>query len=350
MTEARVAGAKPSLHRFSKKGESILWCACGRSARQPYCDGSHKATGFSPLRLTAARDDEEVLLCVCKRTKNPPYCDGSHNALGVYGADDGGFDWAGASLVMHADGDNGRASLDGDCYVLTPDMTRCETIGGWRVLSTISRRDGADKLSQFLIESEARETEPLSFGEAEVVLFVIRGEGSIVIGHTSFDARSRVAFSIRPGEAFAARNAGSEPVRLIATVCPPEPPRIAAPMTFDKRFPLRACAADQSKLEAMGDRFYQVLTKADAGADQITQFIGSIPKSRAAPHRHLYEETLYILAGEGVMWTQSRKAIVRAGDVVYLPPKQLHSLECTSPEDIILTGSFYPAGSPAINY
>ena len=34
-------------------GKSYFWCACGRSKKQPFCDGSHKDTGFTPLRYDA---------------------------------------------------------------------------------------------------------------------------------------------------------------------------------------------------------------------------------------------------------------------------------------------------------
>ena len=63
-----------------KKGETYYWCSCGRSAKQPFCDGSHKGTSFTPLAFTAEKD-ETVYLCACKHTKNPPFCDGTHNSL-----------------------------------------------------------------------------------------------------------------------------------------------------------------------------------------------------------------------------------------------------------------------------
>ena len=63
-----------------KKGETYYWCACGRSASQPFCDGSHKGTSFTPLAFTAEKD-ESVYLCACKHTKNPPFCDGTHKTL-----------------------------------------------------------------------------------------------------------------------------------------------------------------------------------------------------------------------------------------------------------------------------
>ena len=61
-------------------GETIWWCACGRSAMQPYCDGSHYGTGLEPLEWTAPKA-KTYYLCCCKQTKKPPICDGSHNAL-----------------------------------------------------------------------------------------------------------------------------------------------------------------------------------------------------------------------------------------------------------------------------
>ena len=60
-----------------KEGKTYAWCACGRSANQPFCDGSHSQSGMEPRTFTAERD-EWVWLCGCKRTGHPPYCDGSH--------------------------------------------------------------------------------------------------------------------------------------------------------------------------------------------------------------------------------------------------------------------------------
>ncbi|MFQ5660878.1 MAG: CDGSH iron-sulfur domain-containing protein [Gammaproteobacteria bacterium] len=58
-------------------GQEYYWCACGRSSGQPYCDGSHKETSFTPMSFTPS-ESGEAHLCMCKQTKNPPYCDGSH--------------------------------------------------------------------------------------------------------------------------------------------------------------------------------------------------------------------------------------------------------------------------------
>lgn len=61
-------------------GRKYAWCACGRSASQPLCDGSHKGTGLNPLLFTA-ETSETVYLCGCKHTRQPPMCDGSHETL-----------------------------------------------------------------------------------------------------------------------------------------------------------------------------------------------------------------------------------------------------------------------------
>ena len=61
-------------------GKTYYWCACGKSAKQPLCDGSHKGSEFAPKPYTADKD-ATAYFCGCKMTKNAPMCDGSHKAL-----------------------------------------------------------------------------------------------------------------------------------------------------------------------------------------------------------------------------------------------------------------------------
>jgi CDGSH-type Zn-finger protein len=56
------------------------WCACGLSAKQPLCDGSHKGTGLSPT-VFEVDTSRKVALCGCKQTAGKPFCDGSHSKL-----------------------------------------------------------------------------------------------------------------------------------------------------------------------------------------------------------------------------------------------------------------------------
>jgi CDGSH-type Zn-finger protein len=63
-----------------EEGKTYFWCSCGRSDKQPFCDGSHKETAFSPVKY-GATSAARVNFCGCKQTKTPPFCDGSHSAL-----------------------------------------------------------------------------------------------------------------------------------------------------------------------------------------------------------------------------------------------------------------------------
>ena len=55
----------------AEAGKTYFWCACGLSDSQPFCDGSHKDTGFSPLRYDADKAGK-VFFCGCKATGNQP--------------------------------------------------------------------------------------------------------------------------------------------------------------------------------------------------------------------------------------------------------------------------------------
>ncbi len=63
-----------------EEGKSYFWCSCGKSAKQPFCDGSHQDTEFLPAKFDAT-ESKTVYFCGCKKTGGVPMCDGSHNAL-----------------------------------------------------------------------------------------------------------------------------------------------------------------------------------------------------------------------------------------------------------------------------
>jgi CDGSH-type Zn-finger protein len=63
-----------------RAGRKYFWCACGRSAKQPFCDGSHAGSDFEPV-LFEATANEEIWFCGCKATSSRPLCDGTHNKL-----------------------------------------------------------------------------------------------------------------------------------------------------------------------------------------------------------------------------------------------------------------------------
>jgi CDGSH-type Zn-finger protein len=84
MNEAVIAARAP-IAVDVEAGKTYYWCACGKSAKQPFCDGSHKGGAFSPLAYTPAQTGK-VWLCACKQTHKAPLCDGTHKTLGASGS------------------------------------------------------------------------------------------------------------------------------------------------------------------------------------------------------------------------------------------------------------------------
>jgi CDGSH-type Zn-finger protein len=78
MSEPKIFDKKPTVMELEPG--TYYWCSCGYSAKQPFCDGSHQGTEFTPVAFELT-EKKSVALCLCKYTKNIPYCDGSHTRL-----------------------------------------------------------------------------------------------------------------------------------------------------------------------------------------------------------------------------------------------------------------------------
>jgi CDGSH-type Zn-finger protein len=78
MSEPQIPKKSPVVQKVEPG--TYYWCSCGRSKGQPFCDGSHKGTGFAP-RKTDITEAKTVAWCGCKHTQNAPFCDGSHSHL-----------------------------------------------------------------------------------------------------------------------------------------------------------------------------------------------------------------------------------------------------------------------------
>ncbi len=79
MEKGQVAGKSPQMEQL-EEGKTYAWCECGKSEKQPWCNGAHKGSEFSP-KVFQAEEAKAAAMCMCKQTNNPPYCDGSHRSL-----------------------------------------------------------------------------------------------------------------------------------------------------------------------------------------------------------------------------------------------------------------------------
>lgn len=79
MLQPEIA-AKSPFAAAVEAGKDYYWCACGKAKTQPFCDGSHKGSPFTPLKYTAAATTT-VYFCGCKQSKTGALCDGSHKSL-----------------------------------------------------------------------------------------------------------------------------------------------------------------------------------------------------------------------------------------------------------------------------
>ncbi|MBL4587689.1 MAG: CDGSH iron-sulfur domain-containing protein [Flavobacteriales bacterium] len=78
MSKAEIAQKAPYIEDLEPG--TYAWCACGKSSKQPYCDGSHKGSEFSPV-IEKITETKKVAWCGCKQTGNAPFCDGTHAKL-----------------------------------------------------------------------------------------------------------------------------------------------------------------------------------------------------------------------------------------------------------------------------
>jgi CDGSH-type Zn-finger protein len=75
-----VIAARAPIGMDVEAGKTYYWCSCGKSTKQPFCDGSHKGSEFTPQAYTATQTGK-VWFCACKHSASKPLCDGSHKGL-----------------------------------------------------------------------------------------------------------------------------------------------------------------------------------------------------------------------------------------------------------------------------
>jgi quercetin dioxygenase-like cupin family protein len=210
-----------------------------------------------------------------------------------------------------------------------------------RIRRTLDDSVGSDVLAQSVIEfgpgrSRARET-----GDCEEVLFVLEGEGKLILDGEAHRLEPEAGAYLAPGERYEVEG----PVKVVSV-------RIPDP-TLDVKSGGREIVrrlADQEPQDATTDRQFRVVADPESGLRSATHFVGYIPVARAPDHFHYYDEVIYVLEGEGMMHMNGESSPLSPGSCIHLPSKTVHCLENVGDDVMRVVAVFRPAGSPAAAY
>ena len=78
MSNPKIAQKAPFVMEVNPG--KYAWCSCGESKNQPYCDGAHQGTEFTP-NIEEVTETKIVAWCGCKNSANGSFCDGAHSKL-----------------------------------------------------------------------------------------------------------------------------------------------------------------------------------------------------------------------------------------------------------------------------
>ncbi|MFP5264438.1 MAG: cupin domain-containing protein [Blastocatellia bacterium] len=240
----------------------------------------------------------------------------------------------------------------GAAVIAGADYSESEGTRRYRV--PISRAMGAREIAQTISVYARGRSAARRNPRGEEVLYVVRGSGACYIDGHRYPLESGTGVYVPPGSAYLLENPEEAGLEIVSVRCPEDDGGEAGAEAMmreplDPR-PVRAVRESDQKSVQTGDRTFKVLVNQETGASRVTQFVGVIPPGRAPMHHHTYEEAIYILEGEGRVWTEEGHARFGAGASIYLPRGVSHSLENTGSTDIRLLGVFHPSGSPAVRY
>jgi len=188
---------------------------------------------------------------------------------------------------------------------------------------------------------------------AEEILYVVGGFGACRIDEFAHPLRPATAVYIPPGSVYQILNTREQLLEIVSVACPEDPiVHVDFPLPPLSRStpPKRAALEQISESTPLSKRNFKVLVDREHGCKHVTQFIGVIPPGRGPMHHHTYEEALYILEGEGRLWTDEGDAKFASGTSIYVPRGTSHCIENDGEANVRILGVFHPAEPPANRY
>ena len=206
------------------------------------------------------------------------------------------------------------------------------------VREVIDAASGCGPFSLRVLRSVTGRSAERATGAAEELLFVVAGNGLLMIGAEHLVLEPEMGVLLRPGERYELHNDRADDLVVVSV-------SLHEPIGGSGRVVSRL--ADAVAQSATAAREFRIVFDGDCGCPTATQFVGYIPVGAAPLHYHLYEEVIYVLDGNGVMHMNDTEAALRSGSCIHLPPRKLHILENSGPGVMRVLGVFRPAGSPA---
>jgi mannose-6-phosphate isomerase-like protein (cupin superfamily) len=183
---------------------------------------------------------------------------------------------------------------------------------------------------------------------SEDVMYVVEGLGTIEIRQAAYELAPGAGAFVPPGIPYVIENQGPHDLVVVSVLSPPPgspPPDEMEEPLADHRYVVHEDR--EPELSAGPGRSFRVLIDPRHGSRTVTQFVGTIERSGAPPHRHTYEEAIHVLAGEGSMLISGTEHDIAPADSVLLPPAVPHRLAVRGREPLRILGVFSPPGSPA---
>jgi uncharacterized cupin superfamily protein len=174
--------------------------------------------------------------------------------------------------------------------------------------------------------------------QADELLYVLEGTAAATIDGSSHELGPGVALFVAQGTPWSLDGA----VRAVSV-------RVHDAPSSRKTHAVVDLGAAEKGTATAGRQFVLGATP-EVGCESATQFIGLVPPGRAPDHFHTYDEVIYVLEGEGVLYIDGDEAVLEAGSCVHLPARLVHCLANTGSSELRLLGVFRPAGSPAEAY
>ena len=202
---------------------------------------------------------------------------------------------------------------------------------------------GCEAFAQRILRFGAGLSEEQEPGGSDEVLYVLAGDGQLVVENAESSFAAGMAAFVPAGRSWRVANESDEPLVVLSVLVREPLPANGSHAVID--------LAGQQLAGATAARRFRLGATPTVGCASATQFLGYIPPGRAPDHYHRYEEVVYIVDGEGVLHIEGEESEpIRTGSSVHLPARIIHCLENTGSGDLTVLGVFRPAGSPAEAY